>query len=48
MLQHEVDHLDGRLLLAHLDRRQHKAAMRALRRRAMGLSAAGDDREPVG
>jgi peptide deformylase len=48
MLQHEVDHLDGRLLLSHLDRRQHKDAMRALRRRAMGLSEAGDDREPVG
>jgi peptide deformylase len=48
MLQHEVDHLDGRLLLSHLDRRQHKEAMRALRRRAMGLSEAGDDREPVG
>ncbi len=49
MLQHEVDHLDGRLLLSHLDRRQHKDAMRALRRRAMGLSDAdsGDDREPV-
>ena len=48
MLQHEVDHLDGRLLLSHLDRREHKDAMRALRRRAMGLSEAGDDREPVG
>jgi peptide deformylase len=48
MLQHEVDHLDGRLLLSHLDRRQYKEAMRALRRRAMGLSEAGDDRESVG
>ena len=48
MLQHEVDHLDGRLLLSHLDRRQHKDAMRALRRRAMGLSDVDDDREPVG
>jgi len=47
MLQHEVDHLDGRLLLSHLDRRQHKEAMRALRRRAMGLAEPGDDREPV-
>lgn len=47
MLQHEVDHLDGRLLLAHLDRRQHKDAMRELRRQAMGLSEARDDREPV-
>jgi peptide deformylase len=48
MLQHEVDHLDGRLLLSHLDRRQHKDAMRALRRRAMGLSENDGDREPVG
>jgi peptide deformylase len=48
MLQHEVDHLDGRLLLSHLDRRQHKEAMRILRRRAMGLSEAGGEREPVG
>ncbi len=47
MLQHEVDHLDGRLLLSHLDRRQYKEAMRTLRRRAMGLSEPGDDREPV-
>ncbi len=50
MLQHEVDHLDGRLLLSHLDRRQYKDAMRALRRRAMGLApeTGDDDREPVG
>lgn len=49
MLQHEVDHLDGRLLLAHLDRKQHKEAMRTLRRRAMGLSEEpGGEREPVG
>jgi len=38
MLQHEVDHLDGHLLLVHLDRRQHKEAMRELRRRAMGVA----------
>ncbi|HEX2047257.1 MAG TPA: peptide deformylase [Acidimicrobiales bacterium] len=47
MLQHEVDHLDGRLLLSHLDRRQYKEAMRTLRRRAMGLPEGGE-REPVG
>jgi len=47
MLQHEVDHLDGRLLLVHLDRRQHKEAMRELRRRAMGLSETGGEREPA-
>ena len=48
MLQHEVDHLDGRLLLSHLERRQYKEAMRTLRRRAMGLSESGGEREPVG
>ena len=47
MLQHEVDHLEGRLLLSHLDRRQYKDAMRTLRRRAMGLYEDGE-REPVG
>ena len=47
MLQHEVDHLNGLLLLSHLDRRQYKDAMRTLRRRAMGLPEGGD-REPVG
>jgi peptide deformylase len=33
-LQHELDHLDGRLMLELLDKRQLKKAMRALRRRA--------------
>ncbi len=32
--QHELDHLDGRLLLELLDKDQRKAAMRELRRRA--------------
>jgi peptide deformylase len=32
--QHELDHLDGRLLLELLDSGQRKAAMRELRRRA--------------
>jgi len=40
--QHEMDHLDGRLLLDLLDKDQRKAAMRELRRRAEG----GDDGEP--
>ncbi|HEX2048669.1 MAG TPA: peptide deformylase [Acidimicrobiales bacterium] len=48
MLQHEVDHLNGLLLLSHLDRKQYKDAMRTLRRRAMGLPESGGDREPVG
>lgn len=33
VFQHEVDHLDGRLLLEHLDDDQRKAAMRAFRNR---------------
>ena len=32
--QHELDHLDGRLLFELLDRDQRKEAMRELRRRA--------------
>jgi peptide deformylase len=34
--QHELDHLDGRLLIRLLDADQRKAAMRELRRRAVG------------
>ncbi|MEA3076056.1 MAG: peptide deformylase [Actinomycetota bacterium] len=33
VFQHEVDHLDGTLLLEHLDDEQRKAAMKALRNR---------------
>jgi peptide deformylase len=33
LLQHELDHLDGRLLLEHLDDDQRKAALKALRTR---------------
>jgi peptide deformylase len=32
--QHELDHLDGRLLISMLDKAQRKEAMRELRRRA--------------
>jgi len=35
MLQHEIDHLDGILLLERLDEDQRKEAKRALRERAM-------------
>ena len=35
LFQHELDHLDGTLLLSHLDDDQRKAAMRELRRRAL-------------
>ena len=38
MFQHEVDHLDGILLLERLDPVQRKAAMKALRQRTLGLS----------
>ncbi len=34
--QHELDHLDGVLLLSRLDERQRKKALRALRRRPPG------------
>ncbi len=33
LFQHELDHLDGKLLLEHLDPDQRKAALRALRNR---------------
>lgn len=33
LFQHELDHLDGKLLLEHLDAEQRKAALRALRNR---------------
>ena len=38
MLQHEVDHLDGILLLQRLDPVLRKEAMRTLRLRALGLN----------
>ncbi|HYA45518.1 MAG TPA: peptide deformylase, partial [Acidimicrobiales bacterium] len=34
LFQHEVDHLDGRLLLERLDKEQRKQAMKQLRWRA--------------
>ena len=37
MFQHEVDHLDGTLLLERLTPEERKEAMRALRERALGL-----------
>jgi peptide deformylase len=38
-LQHELDHLDGRLLLDALDKAQRKEAMRELRRRAEAVGS---------
>ncbi len=35
LFQHELDHLDGVLLLEHLDESQRKAALKELRRRTV-------------
>lgn len=37
VLQHELDHLDGVLLIQRLSRRERKKALRTLRREALGL-----------
>lgn len=37
VLQHELDHIDGTLLLDHLGRRERKQALRELREEAAGL-----------
>lgn len=47
LFQHELDHLDGVLLLDHLDDEQRKEAKRTLRRRAMA-EADGAGTEPTG
>ncbi|HLI02555.1 MAG TPA: peptide deformylase [Acidimicrobiales bacterium] len=44
-LQHELDHLDGRLLLERLDKGQRRKALRELRRRGE-LSTAATDTGP--
>ena len=38
VLQHEIDHLNGMLLIERLDRRTRKAALRDLRNDALGLT----------
>ncbi|HSG80512.1 MAG TPA: peptide deformylase [Acidimicrobiia bacterium] len=38
VLQHEVDHIDGMLLLERLPRRTRKQALKELREEAMGMS----------
>ena len=52
VLQHELDHLDGILLLERLEKDQRKQAMRVLRARAFaesaGVSAATPDPAPLG
>lgn len=40
LFQHELDHLDGVLLLEHLDEDQRKAAKKALREQTMAREAA--------
>ena len=39
MLQHEIDHLAGTLLLTHLSRKVKKEALRELREEALGIRA---------
>ncbi|HSL57356.1 MAG TPA: peptide deformylase [Acidimicrobiales bacterium] len=46
LFQHELDHLDGVLLLEHLDDDVRKAALRTLRERALGADGAGSSRGP--
>jgi peptide deformylase len=43
VFQHEVDHLDGVLLVERLDEDQRKEAMRILRARALGLPDSDPD-----
>jgi peptide deformylase len=47
VIQHEIDHLDGILILDRISREARKEAMRAMREAAEGGGdrAAGDDRE---
>jgi peptide deformylase len=42
VFQHELDHLDGTLLIDRLDADTRKQALRELRRRALDLSALSD------
>jgi peptide deformylase len=50
MLQHEIDHLDGVLLLERLDEEQRREAKRAIRERVMagngGVGGVTDDAAP--
>ncbi|HLF60050.1 MAG TPA: peptide deformylase [Acidimicrobiia bacterium] len=39
VLQHEVDHLDGKLLIDRLERRERKQALRDLRDEALGMAS---------
>ncbi|MBK9178353.1 MAG: peptide deformylase [Acidimicrobiales bacterium] len=46
LFQHELDHLDGVLLLEHLDEEQRREAMRALREQALLLPEPEPEPEP--
>ena len=46
LFQHELDHLDGILLLEHLDESQRKAAMKELRRRTVQEIDASPEHRP--
>ena len=46
LMQHELDHLDGVLLLDHLDEEQRREAKRAIRERAMAGTAPEPEPEP--
>lgn len=48
VFQHEVDHLDGMLLLQRLDTEQRKAAMRTLRERTMSVPVDELEQRPAG
>jgi peptide deformylase len=41
VLQHEIDHVDGKLLLERLPRRTRKQALKEMREEALGLRGAG-------
>jgi peptide deformylase len=46
LIQHEMDHLDGILLLEHLDEEQARDAKKAVREMQMGAAPAPDGPEP--
>jgi len=46
VFQHELDHLDGVLLLQRLDPEQRKQAMKTLRSRVLDQGGAADGDEP--
>ncbi len=43
VFQHELDHLDGILLMEHLDEEQRKEALKILRQRTLDLSSSDPD-----